>query len=77
MVHITNTESGLTATMDSPDENTNGIPVNSVTRNGSAFTLEVATIGGQFEGKIADDLKSIGGTWSQGEASLPLALKRQ
>lgn len=77
VIHITNTEDGLTATMDSPDQNTTGIPVSSVTRNGSAFSLEVTGIGGKFEGKIAADLKSIDGTWRQGEASLPLTLKRQ
>lgn len=78
VVHITNTEDGLTATMDSPDQNVTGVPVSSVTRNGSAFSLEVTGIGGKYEGKIAADLKSIDGTWSQGdEASLPLTLKRQ
>ncbi|HEV2426485.1 MAG TPA: hypothetical protein VGZ29_16790 [Terriglobia bacterium] len=40
VVHITNTEDGLTATMDSPDQNTAGIPVTSVTRAGAALTLE-------------------------------------
>ena len=33
--HITNTEDGLTATMDSPDQNANGLPVTSVTRDGA------------------------------------------
>jgi hypothetical protein len=74
--HITNTEDGLTATMDSPDQSVNGVPVTSVIRNGSALTLEVRGVGGKFEGKIASDLKTIDGTWSQAGNSLPLALKR-
>jgi len=75
--HITNTEDGLTAAMDSPDQNVNGVPVTSVTRAGSTLTLELKAGDAKFEGKIASDLKSIDGTWSQGEASLPLLLKKQ
>lgn len=74
--HFTNTEGGLTATMDSPDQNVNGVPVSSVTRNGSSLALEVKMIGGKFEGKIASDLTAIDGTWSQGGGSLPLILRR-
>jgi len=77
VVHIINTEGGLTATMDSPDQHATGIPVNSVTRKGSAFTLEVTSIGGKFEGEISTDLKRIDGSWSQGDASLPLRLEKQ
>jgi len=74
--HITNTEDGLTATMDSPDQGANGIPVTAVTRTGSSLKLELKQIGGGFEGKISSDLSVIDGTWSQGGATLPLTLKR-
>jgi hypothetical protein len=74
--HITNTEEGLTATMDSPDQGANGIPVTTVTRSGSSLTMELKGIGGKFEGKIAGDLTSIDGTWSQGSGAFPLMLKR-
>ena len=74
--HITNTEDGLTATMDSPDQGANGIPVTAVTRTGSSLKLELKQIGGAFEGKISSDLATIEGAWSQGGASLPLTLKR-
>jgi len=75
--HITNTEDGLTATMDSPDQNAHGIPVTSVTRNGSSLKLELKGIGGEFEGKISSDLSTIEGSWSQGGGTLPLTLKRE
>jgi hypothetical protein len=39
--HITNTEDGLVATMDSPDQGVRGIPVTSVKRNGASLTLEL------------------------------------
>ena len=74
--HITNTEDGLTATMDSPDQNAKGLPVTAVTRSGSSLILELKQVGGKFEGKINNDLTVIDGTWTQGGASLPLTLKR-
>jgi uncharacterized protein len=73
--HITNMEDGLMATMDSPDQGANGIPVTTVTRTGSSLVMEIKPIGGKYEGKISADLATIEGTWSQGGASLALALK--
>lgn len=73
--HITNTADGLTATMDSPDQNTTGLPVTVVTRNGSSLKLEMKQIGGVFDGKISDDHSSIAGLWSQRGNSFPLVLK--
>jgi uncharacterized protein len=74
--HITNTEDGLMATLDSPDQGTKGIPVTTVTRQGSSLKLEVKSINGVFEGKISNDLSTIGGTWTQMGNPLPLVLKR-
>jgi uncharacterized protein len=74
--HITNTEDGLIATLDSPDQGQNGIPVTTVTRNGASLKLEVKSIAGGFEGKIGSDLSTVEGTWTQAGNSLPLTLKR-
>ncbi len=74
--HITNTEDGLMATMDSPDQGMKGLPVTSVKRDAASLKIEAKNIGGTFEGKISADLQSIDGTWSQGGGTLPLALKR-
>jgi fermentation-respiration switch protein FrsA (DUF1100 family) len=74
--HITNTEDGLTATMDSVDQNVKGLPVTSVTRDGASLKMELKQIGGGFEGKIATDLTTIEGNWTQGGGTLPLVLKR-
>jgi fermentation-respiration switch protein FrsA (DUF1100 family) len=73
--HILNTEDGLTATMDSPDQGRNGLPTTSVTRDGATLKIEAKNIGGVFEGKIAADLSSIDGKWSQGGGTMPLLLK--
>ena len=74
--HLTNTEDGLKATMDSPDQNMKGMPTTSVTRSGASLTIEAKNINGTYEGKISADLSSIEGTWSQNGSSLPLVLKR-
>jgi uncharacterized protein len=74
--HIANTSDGLTATLDSPDQGMKGMPTSSVKRDGASLKIEVQKISGVFEGKIAADLSSIDGTWSQGGGTLPLTLKR-
>ncbi|MFZ0731613.1 MAG: alpha/beta fold hydrolase [Candidatus Sulfotelmatobacter sp.] len=74
--HILNTADGLTATMDSPDQNAKGIPTTSVTRDGMNLKIEAKNIGGVFEGKIAADLSSIDGTFTQMGSPHPLLLKR-
>ena len=74
--HITTTEDGLAATMDSPDQGVNGLPVTAVTRNASALKLELKQAGAVFEGKVDENLTTIDGTWSQGGGSAPLILKR-
>ena len=75
--HITNTADGLTATMDSPDQNAFGISASSVRRTGSSLKVEMEQISGAFEGKISGDLATIEGTWTQRGGSIPLTLKRE
>ncbi len=75
VLHITNTEDGLTATMDSLDQGANGIPVNSITRTGAELKFDMKSIGGGYDGTIAADLSAITGTWSQMGKSWPLVLK--
>jgi uncharacterized protein len=76
VLHITNTEDGLTATMDSLDQGANGLPVNSITRTGPSLKFEMKSIGGSYDGTISADLSTFNGTWTQGGKSWPLALKR-
>ncbi len=73
---ITNTAGGLTARMQSPDQGPEWLNASSVTRKGSTLTIDVKANGGVFEGKIAADLDSIDGTFTQMGSPLPLALKR-
>ena len=75
VLHITNTEDGLTATMDSLDQGANGLPVNSITRTGAELKFEMKSIGGSYDGTIGTDLGTISGTWTQMGKSFPLVLK--
>jgi non-heme chloroperoxidase len=63
------------ATMYSIDQTTDGIPVNSVTLDGSSLKFTVDRVRGTFEGKVSADGDSIAGTWSQGQP-LPLEFRR-
>ena len=76
VLHIVNTDQGLTATMDSLDQNANGIPVSSITRAGASLKFEIKAIGGSYDGTIRPDLATFSGTWTQLGKSWPLAFKR-
>jgi hypothetical protein len=65
------------ASMDSPDQGANGIPVGSVTLTGDSVKFGVPAVMGGYDGVLATDGKSIDGTWRQGAASLPLKLEKQ
>jgi fermentation-respiration switch protein FrsA (DUF1100 family) len=73
---IVNTQEGLTAQMQSPDQSPAWIPASSVSRKGSALTIDLKGIGAEFEGKISADLSSIDGTFTQMDNPMPLGLKR-
>ncbi len=77
VLHVTKTSAGsLTATLDSIDQGAIGIPITSVTVDGSVLKLDVAAVRGTYEGTVNKNATEIDGTWSQNGASLPLVLKR-
>jgi hypothetical protein len=73
---IVNTQDGLTAQMQSPDQSPIWIAASSVSRDGSTLTITLKGIGVTVEGKIGADLGSIDSTFTQGAARLPLLLMR-
>ena len=76
-LHFSKADDGtLKATMDSLDQGAMGIPVTSISLDAETLTFAIASIGGSFTGKVAAGGATIDGTWSQGGASLPLALAR-
>ena len=74
--HITQTEDRvLTATMDSPDQGANGIPVSTVLVHGDSISLEVAVARGIYRGVMDREAEAIHGVWEQGGQRFPLPLK--
>jgi pimeloyl-ACP methyl ester carboxylesterase len=73
---IVNTQDGLTAQMQSPDQSPVWLSATSVKRSGNVLMITIDAIQAAFEGKIAADLNSIDGTFKQMGSPLPLALKR-
>jgi len=75
VLNIANMEDGLSATLDSPDQNAKGIPA-TITRNGDMIKFEAPAVGGSFEGKLDVKKETIDGTFSQFGKSSPLKLLR-
>lgn len=73
---IVNTQAGLTAQMQSPDQSPVWIPATSVTRVGATLIINLQGWGITFEGEIGGDSGSIDGSFAQGNVKLPLVLKR-
>ena len=77
VLHITTYEDGMSAKLDSPNQNIKGAPVSTIQRDGTKLKFEMKQFAGTFEGTIDKDLKTIKGDWSQGGGSLPLVLKKK
>lgn len=75
VLHITDTNGTLTATMDSPDQGILAIPTSDVIVRNDSLLFTVASIQGRYAGAIAADGTTIDGQWSQGTVSLPLLLR--
>ncbi len=72
---IENTEAGLTAKMQSPDQNQAWTSGYLLTRNGSSIVIPIRVNGSIYEAKLSADLGSMSGTFKQGSNAFPLALK--
>ncbi len=73
---IANTQDGLTAKLQSPDQGGSWTSAYPMTRSGTSVTIPIKAIGSTYEGKLSADLASIDGTFQQGGQSIPLTLKR-
>jgi pimeloyl-ACP methyl ester carboxylesterase len=63
------------ATMGSPDQGAEGIPVPEAVLDGTAVRFGVPAVAGTYEGTLGDDGKLVG-QWSQAGAQFPLTLER-
>lgn len=71
-----NEKGNLTATMESPDQTTQKIPVDTVIFNDGNIKLEVKVVDGYFDGNFNSDSLALTGQWHQHGNSLPLLLKK-
>ena len=74
--HITADGENYTATMDSPDQGANGIPVSGVSFEQPNLSLDLAAIGGKYTGVVSNNYSEIEGTLFQGGQEVPLNLKK-
>ncbi|MEO6902375.1 MAG: alpha/beta fold hydrolase [Bacteroidia bacterium] len=71
--NINKTETGYSATMDSPDQAAKGIPVTTVSFQDSILKLSIVNAAIDYEGKLKDEL-TIVGDFKQAGKSFPLNL---
>ena len=81
VLHVTSSESGLSAKMDSPDQNSFGIPVTSISHDANVtdkdnMTFKVDFLNASFSGRYSEKESEIQGTFTQNGASFPLNLKK-
>jgi len=76
VVHLIHKNGVWSGSMDSIDQGANGIPFSTVVVDGDKLHIEVASIGGLYDGTLSADHQSIAGTWKQSGMSFPLDLKR-
>jgi fermentation-respiration switch protein FrsA (DUF1100 family) len=75
--HIQRTDSGeLAGTLDSPDQGAYGLRLTSVTEDAGAVLFAIASLGGEYTGRVSADGEAIAGTWAQGGGAFPLDLER-
>jgi hypothetical protein len=77
VLHIVTYEDGMSASLDSVDQNLTGLPVTTITRDGAKLKLEMKQLAGVYEGTIDKDLKTITGEWKQAGAGMALTLRRK
>src|SRR5690606_31116046 len=75
VIHVrTGPDGKLTGTLDSLDQGGFGIPLGDIVLEGDRLTVAVPSISGSYAGEWDEATKGWRGFWTQGGASLPLAL---
>ncbi len=71
------TSEGYEATMDSPDQGAQGIPVSAVKIVDDQIIFEIAAAAASFEGTMNATNQEIDGVWKQGGVTFPLKVEKQ
>ena len=75
--HIASKDGKLGATLDSPDQNAKGIPVETVEFADGKLRIFVKVAQGTYDGNANADVSEIDGKWSQAGNTWPLKLSRK
>ena len=75
--HIMEDGENLKATLDSPDQGANGIPVEKVTFEEKELIIEMPNLGLNYTATLNEDGTEIEGTFKQGPMTLPLKMTRE
>jgi hypothetical protein len=75
VLHVTKGADGLTAVLDSVDQDST-IPGTAVKTDGGELSILFLAVGGELTAKLSPDGQTLAGTWKQG-ATLPLTLTKR
>ncbi len=75
IIHVSHSDVGYVATLDSPDQNTYGLIADSVSFDESVFEFSLNSIRASYKGTLKDDI--IEGVFSQAKMDFPLQLCRE
>ncbi|HMT55139.1 MAG TPA: alpha/beta hydrolase, partial [Saprospiraceae bacterium] len=74
--NVTKTETGISSTMDSPDQGAKGIPMTTTSFENSILKITLASAKIEYEGTLGQD-NVIVGTFKQGGQSFPMNLSKE
>lgn len=74
VLHITKTDTGFSATMDSPAQGANGIPISAISIEKEKVKFTITSLTVEYEGELKDD--SLVGTFKQGGMEFPLTFSK-
>ncbi|MFQ5446989.1 MAG: alpha/beta hydrolase family protein [Saprospiraceae bacterium] len=74
--HIAEKDGQLTSTLDSPDQNANGLPVAETRFEAPELTLSMPMLQAEYKGTVNDDFTELTGTFTQRGIAMPLTMGR-
>ncbi len=75
--NLGNKDGSGTGTIDSPDQGAMGIPMSEISAGENSIKIGVKAVGGEYQGKLSEDGKTLTGEWSQSGSTLALVLKKK
>ncbi|MBI5914777.1 MAG: alpha/beta hydrolase, partial [Bacteroidetes bacterium] len=75
--HVQKTDSGFSATLDSPDQSAFGLPAGGTSFTPPTLTIDMPALGAKFSGEANENFTEINGTFEQSGLKMPLLLNRQ